>query len=183
MVQAARASDRWSWHSYLMMMWDYFLCLFFFSLQILRRADKNGKYCRRAASFHAHTNTSRLCLVCKSRCAFSMKVWSGLWAFFVFVCFHGNRKMTMPIEVQFHNIIDVKHRKLVPVRHFCPDASHVKVMVAMLQRKICSYFTCVVQIKTRCTTSLQNTALNHLRCNFHFQPQTQNNLSDIRILM
>lgn len=191
MAQSARASDRWCWHIYLMM-WCYFLCHFFFSLQILRRADKNGKYCQRAASTHSQTQPQALSRVQKQMHFFN-EILIRTVSFF-FVCFHGNRKMAMPIEVRFHDINEVKHRKLAAVRHFCPVASHLKVWVAKVQRKTCCYLSCMVHIRIMCSTSLQNTALNwshrsvlifdsSSRCNFHFQPQTQNNLSDIlRIL-
>lgn len=48
MAPSSPAGDRWSRHTCLMMWHSFFVCVI--SLQILRRADKNGKYCRRGAS-------------------------------------------------------------------------------------------------------------------------------------
>lgn len=158
MAQSARASDRWCWHIYLMM-WCYFLCHFFFSSQILRRADKNGKYCQRAASTHSQTQPQALSRVQKQMHFFN-EILIRTVSFFFLVCFHGNRKMAMPIEVWFHDINEVKHRKLAAVRHFCPVASHLQVWVAKVQREICCYLSCMVQIRITCSTSLQNAALN-----------------------
>ena len=63
--------------------------------------------------------------------------------------------MTMPIQVQFHNPNEDTGNWL-PATHFCPDASHLKVWAAKVQREICC-FCCTDQIRLICSTRLQNT--------------------------
>lgn len=65
-----------------LMMWNHF----HFSLQILRRADKNGKYYTKS-SFQTLTRTlvfgttsTSPFLMCENRCTFSMKFWSWISA-------------------------------------------------------------------------------------------------------
>lgn len=175
------------------MMWYYFFCVISFSP--CRFYGELTKMVNIAEEMLPHTQTRPQALSrVQNQMYFLNEILLRAVSFFFFVCFHGNRKMAKPIEVQFHNIYEVKHRKLVPVRGFYPDGSHLKVWLAKVQRIIGCYFTCMVQLRIICNLRLQNTALNRthrsvlsfhwsLRYNFHFQPQIQNSPSDIFMII